>query len=172
MFADRNDRARLRTFSTLRMLRNKTDLIANGELVEAAIRDTIAMKVDFVVVGTCDKSAIPIGEESHDPPVVGHRVQLDVAASLANVIFEQPASCVERVADRDIDILMRMVRLGIAPDNDLAPRNFKVDTDTKQIALLAARVLALDDDAAGDDPIKEAFELLDALMYSRRDCVR
>ena len=53
--------------------------------------------------------------------MVGHSVQLDVAAFLTNVIFEQPAGRVESVADRDMNILMGVVRLGIAPDDDLAP---------------------------------------------------
>ena len=52
MLTERDDCARLRTFSTLRMLRDKTDFIANRELVEAAIRDAIAMEIDFVAVCT------------------------------------------------------------------------------------------------------------------------
>jgi hypothetical protein len=169
VFAQRYDRARLRTFSTLRMMRDKTDLVANREPVEAAIRDAVAMEIDFVAVSTRNKAAIPIGQETCDPSVIGHRVQLDVAASLANVIFEQPTRCVERVADSDIDILMRMVRLGIAPDHDLAPEHFEINPHSKQIALLAAGVLAFDDDAARYNSVKKAFELLGALTYSRRD---
>jgi hypothetical protein len=53
MFSERNDRARLRTFSTLGMLRDEANLVANGELVEAAIRDAVAMEVDFAAVGAC-----------------------------------------------------------------------------------------------------------------------
>jgi hypothetical protein len=171
MFPERNDGARLRTFSTLGVLRNETDLVANGELVEAAIRDAVAMEVDFAAVGTCNEAAIPIGEQTHDPAVIGHRVQFDVAASMASMIFEQLACGVEGIADRDIDILMRTVRRGIAPDDNLVPGDFQVDPDAEQIALLAARMLALDNDPAGDDPIKEAFELGGALMYSGRDGV-
>ena len=104
--------------------------------------------------------------------MIGHRVQLDVTASLANVIFEQSARCVERVADRDMDILMRMVRLGIAPHHDLAPGNFEIDPHPEQITLLAAGMLAFDHDAARYDPVKEAFERLGALTYSRRDSIR
>ena len=127
MFAERYDRARLRTVSTLRMLRDETDLVADRELVEAAIRDAVAMEIDFVAVSTCNEAAIPIGKETRDLSVIGHRVQLDIAAPPANVIFEQPASCVERVADRDMDILMRMVRLGVAPDHHLAPGYFEIN---------------------------------------------
>jgi hypothetical protein len=172
MFAEWYDRARLWTVSTLRMPRDETDFVANRELVEAVIRDAVPMEIDFVAVCTCNEAAIPIGKETHDPPMVGHRVQLDVAAPLANVIFEQPASGVERVVDGDIDILMCMVRLGIAPDHDLAPGNFEINTHPEQITLLAAGVLAFDDDAARYDPVKEAFERLGALTYSRRDSIR
>ena len=41
---------------------------------EAAIRDAIAMEIDFVAVCTCYKAAIPIREETCDPSVIGHRV--------------------------------------------------------------------------------------------------
>jgi len=92
--------------------------------------------------------------------VIGHGVHLDIPASLANVILEQPAGRIESIADRDIDILMRMVRRGITADHDLAPRNFEIDTHPEQITLLAAGVLAFDNDTARYDPVKKAFELL------------
>ena len=82
------------------------------------------------------------------------------------MIFEQPAGGVEGVANRDMDILMRVVRYRIAPDDNLFPRNLEVDPDAEQIALMTARVPAFDDDAAGDDPIKEALELGGTLLYS------
>ena len=144
----------------------------NRELFERAVHDAVAMEIDLAAIGAQNEAAILRGQEPRDSSVVGHRVQLDVAASPANVIFEQPPSCVERVADRDIDILMRMVRLGIAPDHDLAPWNFEIDTHPEQISLLAARVLAFDNDAARYDPVKQALELLGALTYSRRDRIR
>ena len=103
--------------------------------------------------------------------MIGHRMQFDVTAPLTNVIFEQPAGGIESVADRDVDILVRMMRRGIAPDDDLVSRNFEIDTHPKQVALLAARVPALNDDPAGNDSVKEAFELRGTLSYSGRDGV-
>jgi hypothetical protein len=50
-----------------------------------------------------------------------------------------------------------VVRRGIAADHNLVPGNFKIDTDPKQITLLAARVAALDDNTAGYDSIKKVF---------------
>ena len=67
---------------------------------------------------------------------------------------------------------MRMVRPGIAPDHDLAPRNFEINTHPEQITLVAAGVPAFDDDAARYNSVKKAFELLGALSYSRRDGIR
>jgi hypothetical protein len=63
--------------------------------------------------------------------MVGQLVQFDIAAPPTNVIFEHPASGVESVADRDIGILIRVVRRGITPDDNLVPRNFQVDTDAE-----------------------------------------
>jgi hypothetical protein len=80
--------------------------------------------------------------------VIGHGVHLDIPASLANVILEQPAGSIESIADRDIDILMRMVRRGITANDDLVTGDVQVDTNLEQIALLVARMLAFDDDAA------------------------
>jgi hypothetical protein len=88
------------------------------------------------------------------------------------MIIEQPAGGIESVADRDVDVLMRMVRRGIAADGDLAAGNFKVDADLEQIALMAARVPALDDDAARHDAIEEPFEFPGPLLYARRDRFR
>ncbi|SRR5271155_512216 len=172
MLAERDHRARLRTFGALGMLRDETHLVANGERFERAVHDTVAMEIDLAAIGTQNEAAILRGQEPRDPSMVGHRVQLDVAASQTNVIFQQPASCVEGVADRDIDILMRMVSLGIAPDDNLVSRNFEVDAHSKQITLLAPGVLVFDNDAARYDPVKEAFELLGALTYSSRDGIR
>jgi len=172
MFAERNHGARLRAFGTLGVLRDKTHFIAHRELVEAAIRDTVAVEVNLVAVGALDEAAILLGNEPRDPSMVGHRVHFDITTSLASVILEQPPGSVKRIADRDIDILMRMVRRGITADDDLAPGNLEVDANSKQIALLMTRVLALHDDTARCDAIKELFELRGPRAYAGGDRIR
>ena len=114
MLAERDHGARLRAFDALGTLRDKTHFIAYRERVEPAIRNAVAVEIDLVAVDAQDEAAILLGEEARDPPVVGHRMQLDVPASLANVILEQPAGGVKGIADRDVDVLMGMVRRGIA----------------------------------------------------------
>ena len=62
---------------------------------------------------------------------------------------------------------MRMVRRGIAADGNLAAGHLEVDANPQQIALMVARMLALDDDAASHDPIEEPFEFLGPFAYAR-----
>jgi len=99
-------------------------------------------------------------------------VRLHVATPIANVIFELAADRVERVANRDVGILMRVMGLRIATHGDFPARDFEDNADAEQVALLVARMPALDDNPAGYDPIKELLEFLGALAYSVRNRVR
>jgi hypothetical protein len=60
----------------------------------------------------------------------------------------------------------------IAADDDLAARDAEVYEHMEQIALLTAWVPAFNDDAARDDPIEEALELLGASADAGRDRLR
>jgi hypothetical protein len=171
MLAERDHRARLRAFGALGMLRNKTHLVTDGQLFKPAVHNAVSMEVDLIALSAEDEAAILLRKEPRDPPMVGHRMQFDVTPPLTNMVFEQPARGVKSVVDRDVDILVRVMRRGIAPDDDLVSRNFEIDTHPKQIALLAARVPALNNDPAGYDSVKEAFELRGTLSYSGRDGV-
>ena len=130
------------------------------------------MEIDLSAIAGHDEAAILLGKQTRDPSVIGYCMQLHIAAPLANVVFKQPAHGVKRVADGDMGILVRVVRLGIAADDDLAAGNTEIDADAEQVALLAARMLAFDDDTAGYDPIEKAFELLGACAYARRNRLR
>ena len=172
MLAEWDHGTRLWTLDGFGILRDKTDLIAEREIVELAICDAVAVEIEFIAVGAQDEAAILLGEEPRDPSMVGHRVQLDISPSLANVVFEQPAGCVEGVADRHVDVLMRVVCRGIAADDDVAAGNLKVDADPEQIALKAARMPAFDDNTARPDAIEKPLELLGPFADTRRDRVR
>jgi len=172
MFAERHHRTRLRTFGAFGMLRDKTHLVSDGQLVETATGDAVTMEIDLGAIGGHDEAAILLGKQARDPPMIGYCMQLHIAAPLANVVFEQPAHGVKRVADGDMGVLVRVVRLGIAADDDLAAGNTEIYADAEQVALLAARMLAFDDDTAGYDPIEKAFELLGACADARRNRLR
>ena len=64
------------------------------------------------------------------------------------MVFEQPLSGIESVADRDVNVFMAAVCRRIAADDNLAARNLEVDADPEQIALPVARVPALHGHAA------------------------
>jgi hypothetical protein len=154
------------------MVGDEPHLVADRELFETAIGDAVAMEIDLVAIGGLDKAAILLGEEACNPAVVRHRMQLYLTAPLANVIFEQAAGGIERVADGDMGIFMRMMGRRIATDDNLSAGNRKIDANPKQIALLAPRVLAFDDDPASCDPVIKAFEFLGAVAYPRRNGLR
>ena len=63
MLAERDHGARLRAFGALRLLRDKTHLVADGELVETAIRDAVAVEIDLAAVRGRDEAAILLGEQ-------------------------------------------------------------------------------------------------------------
>lgn len=126
-----------------------------NELIERAIRDAVAVEIDLVAVSAQDEAAILFGQQARNPPVVGYRMQFDISTRLTNVVFELSAGRVENVADRDINVFMRVVPRGIPGDRDLAAGSLQVDSHPEQIALKTPRVLAFDDNATRHDAIKE-----------------
>lgn len=168
VLAEHNHGACLQASGAFGALRDKTYLVTDAELFKAAVRDTVTVKVDLAAVNRGDEAAILIGKQARNAPVVGDRVQLHLAAPLANMVFEQPADGIERVPNRDIGVLMRMMGRRVAADDDLAAGHTEVYANVEQIALLAAKMAVFDDDPAGGDPIEEAFELLGAAAYACR----
>ena len=167
MLSERNYGARLRALRALRMLCDKAHLVPHRELVEAAIRDAVAVEIEFVAIGGQNEPAILLREQAHNPSVVWHGVQLHIAAHLTRMVFEQPVSGIESVADRHVNVFMAAVCRRIAADDNLAARNLEVDADVEQIALPLARMAAFDDDAAGNDPFEESVQLFGPLSDAR-----
>jgi hypothetical protein len=159
-FPERHYGTGLRPIGAFRMLRDKADFVPDLQLVEAVVSDAVAVKINLVTIGGLDKPAVFFGQQTRDMAVIRHRVQLHVAPRNTRMVFEQPLGGIERLADRDEDILVFATTRRVASDNNLAPRNCEVDADPMQIALTVAGVPALNGYAAGDDPIEEAVELL------------
>ena len=87
------------------------------------------------------------------PPEVRRWIEREVAAALAGTACSltssrapgerdlRAAGALRRTRrDGDVDILVRMVRLEITADHDLASRNFEIDTHPEQTTLLAGGV--------------------------------
>src|SRR4051794_17692614 len=136
VLAEGHHAACLRTLDALRLLRDEAHLITNLELIKRAANDAVAMKIDFAAVGACDKAAILLGKKACDASVIGHAVYFDLAAAAARMILELAARGVKSVANGGMDVLMCVLRLRIAPNNDFTPRNAQVYTDLIDVALL------------------------------------
>ena len=65
MLAERNDGARLQAVGTLGMLCDKTDFIADRELIEPTIRNAVAVVIEFIAVDAQDEAAILLGQSVH-----------------------------------------------------------------------------------------------------------
>lgn len=66
------------------------------------------------------------------------------------IILQQPFGDVERIADRDVDVLMRSVSRRLAGD-DLIARHLQIDSDVKRISRLMFSVRRLKNHPAGND---------------------
>ena len=84
---------------------------------------------------------------------------LHVAAHAPDMVFEQPARRIERIANGDIDVLVGMVLRPGMTDEDVLPRHADVDAYIVELALVVMSVGRLDDDLATDDPVMEVLEL-------------
>jgi hypothetical protein len=60
-----------------------------------------------------------------------------------------------------------MVHAGLAPDDDLATGDREVDPNLEDVALLVPPMRTFDDNAARDDAIEKAIELLGPLADAR-----
>jgi hypothetical protein len=97
---------------------------------------------------------------------------LYIAARFAGVIFDASAQRVERVANRDMGVLVCMVDAGLMPGDDLAPRQRHVDHYLEQVTLPMPMVLAVDDDPARRDAAKKLLQLFGTLADPRFQCGR
>jgi hypothetical protein len=84
-----------------------------------------------------------------------HFVALDIAASASNMVFKLAPRSVEGIADSHIDVLMGVVRSGIAPDHHFSARNRQIDTNMIEFAFAVMCVWRFDNySAAGDAVVK------------------
>jgi hypothetical protein len=57
------------------MLRDETHFVADRELVEHPAYDTIAVEIDFAVVGGCDEPIILLWEQPDYATVIGQAME-------------------------------------------------------------------------------------------------
>jgi len=91
------------------------------------------------------------------------------AARAAQVVLEAARSGVERIAHRNIDILVGMVLGRVALHDDLAFRYHEMHGHVIKPALAMVPMVLLDDDMAAGDPRVKELQRLDVLANPRLD---
>ena len=89
------------------------DVITDCERSELSVDDAVAMEINLIAICCFDEPIILLGHKLGDAALVGAVVVFNVAPLAADVVLQLPASGVEHVADRDMDVLMSMVGLGM-----------------------------------------------------------
>jgi hypothetical protein len=150
----------LRPLLAFAFVNHITNLIACIQLVEATAQDGIPVQI-HLVARLSDEEAV-FREEAHNGPDRRGSVRLDIASHLAGMVLKLALGCVERITDRNVQILMSMMLRRLAPHDDFPLRHDQLDSNMIQNALMVMPMVRFDNDTAGVDPIKEALELIGA----------
>jgi hypothetical protein len=128
-------------------------------VVETAVQQAVAVEIDQLAVERLDHAVILLGVELGDPPLLRGFVGLDRAALLAAVFLEAPACGVEGVADRHVDVLVRVALVVVpAGHGDFAVGHREIDADMVDVALSVVLVRRLDQNPAPHHRCVELFE--------------
>jgi hypothetical protein len=100
-------------------------------------------------------------------------VALDGTAPALREPLQATLDGVERVANGDVHVLMRMV-FGAATvrDNDLTLRDVEIDADSVRVSLVLVVMRRLDHDAAARDVVEQLFQLIHPVADLRVDGFR
>jgi len=90
-------------------------------------------------------------------------VGFDVSTLATSRIFQSTVKSIEGVADRDIDVLVRLAGRRRPIYDDVATRHLEIDTDAVETAFGAVSVRCANDDTAGRDAGMEFGELYGSL---------
>ncbi len=148
----------------------KTDFLAFVQVVEMAIGNAVAVKVDLVAIAARDEAVIFFGMKRCDYAVGRYLVFLDVTFPLPDDVLQLPASGLERIADRHVNVLVRSSGGGFAADHDIGGiGNDEMNPYVKDVTLVMPVLGPRDDHAGADDPVEKLLELLCFVSDSRLD---
>jgi hypothetical protein len=117
------------------------------------------MKVDLVAIDRrADKAIIAFGKDPFDTAKNRQLVLLHRTSQSVQLVLQAPRGGIEGIADRDVNILMRMVLGRIARHHDLAFRHDQVNSHVVNVALTMVAVLRFDHDMTAGDLRMEPFK--------------
>ena len=125
MLTDEMDGARLRAF--LAELFPETNLHAQLEVLEAPVQQTVAVEKDLAAVRRGDSPRAVLEVDPRDPPMWRRLVGFHVAAADSLAVLELAPHGLERVAQRDVHIFVRMMCAWRAVGDDLTSGKPQID---------------------------------------------
>jgi hypothetical protein len=170
MLADQMDGSRLRAFLALAFGNDEAHLLADLDVAERIADDAVPVEIDLAAVRCLDDAVTVFRKQLRYATMGRYFVAFDIAASASNMVFKLAPRSVEGIADSHIDVLMGVVRGGIAPDHHFSARNRQIDTNMIEFAFVVMCVWRFDNySAAGDAAVKllkSSGSLADALFNS------
>jgi len=128
------------------------------QCVEWCVEDAVAVEIDQPTVVRFDAAEALRGIDLGDAPVRHLQVRLHVTAPRSLVVLELAPCGLERVAQRNVGVLMGLIHRACAPDVDLAARHRDRDPHIVEPALLLVALGRFDEHVAVDDLRAELLE--------------
>src|SRR5271157_5858353 len=153
MLPGRPHKRRLRTLIALRL--RKADFLAFVQDVETAIRDAVAVKVDFAAIA------------ARYDAVRRDLVFLNVTSPLADNVLKLASRGLKGIADRHVNVFMGPGRGGFAADYDIGGiRDNEMNPDMVDVAFVMTVLRSSDDHSCADDPLEKLLKLASLLSDS------
>lgn len=130
--ADRLHAGRLR--AAVPGLLAESHLVTDFQMFEFRADEAVAMEIDFPALWRVDPSVIGSRIDDRDRAVRRHLVRLDVTPPLADRILHLAARSPERIANRDVHVLVGMVFGRLTIDDDFASGHPYVDRYVEETA--------------------------------------
>lgn len=165
MLPGRPHKRRLWTLIALRL--RKADFLAFVQDVETAIRDAVAVKVDFAAIAARDEAVICLGMKLRYDAVRRDLVFLNVTSPLADNVLKLASRGLKGIADPHVNVLMGPGRGGFAADYDIGGiRDNDMNPDMVDVAFVMTVLRPSDDHSCADDPLEKLLKLASLLSDS------
>lgn len=153
MLADEMNGSRLWAFLALPLGCDKAYFMTDFDAVKCITDDAVPMEIDLAPIRCLDDAVIVSCKQLGYTTVGYHFMALNVAAGSSNIVFKLAPRSIEGIADSHIDVLVSVVRSGIASDYDFTARNRQLDANMIELALAVMYMRRFNDYPAARDLI-------------------